>query len=192
MELDWNGPIQHEGLCMIPCPPDGSCFFHCILNAIYRPYLASSPDERAVMVKTFRRELSDYLSKKDDSGATIYDKLSRGQLKIMSKDIPEFSLEAMKSELLENGPVDNLYNEFISDMINKDIYIVDLDARDIYITGSDVELYYKGRDSIVIGYTEGHYNLIGIKKGSDVVTNFDCGHSFISQIRRRYMELISK
>ena len=65
-------------------------------------------------------------------------------------------------ELDSDRPVDNAYNEFISDQLNKDIYILDAVTQDVYMTGSDDNVLYKDRPSIVLMYLPGHYELVGL------------------------------
>ena len=106
--------------------------------------------------------------------------------------VPQYSLNSMKDELASDRPVDNAYNEFISNILNKDIYILDVMKKDIYVTGKDLDILYKGRESIVLLYIPGHYELVGIRNNNnDIKTLFDSDHPFIQSIQTRMMELIS-
>ena len=92
----------------------------------------------------------------------------------------------MQKELDSSRPVDNVYNEFISDQLEKDIYIIDAVKKDIYITGKDNDILYKNRPSVVILYLPGHYELVGlVKKNGDIKTLFNPDHDFIQAIRDR-------
>ena len=101
----------------------------------------------------------------------------------------------MQKELNSDFSVDNVYNEFISNQINKDIYILDMVKQDVYMTGDDDEILYKTRPSIVILYlsgkykSSGHYELIGLNENGYIKTLFDSDHDFIQNIRARMYEL---
>jgi hypothetical protein len=117
---------------------------------------------------------------------TNYDILGNGSVKSMAETLPMYSLENMQKELNSNSPVSNLYNEHISNMINKDIYILSADKKDVYMFGDDYSLLYKNRDSIVIIYLTGHYELVGLRDQEGVEkTLFSYKHPFIQLIRER-------
>ena len=144
-------------------------------------------------IQNLRKDLSIKLGSKidptDPDSPTYYDTLSRGELPNISKEIPRYSLANMQKELASNRPVDNVYNEFISNCLNKDIYILDGVKRDVYITGNDDEILYKNRESIVILYLPGHYELIGIIDDNNIHTLFDPEDDFIQRIKTRMQQL---
>ena len=127
----------------------------------------------------------------DVTSPTYYDVLSRGQLSEFSKSVPAYSLENMQRELDSDRAVDNAYNEFISDQLEKDIYILDGIKRDVYITGYDDEILYKNRPSIIILYLPGHYELVGLEINGIIKLLFDPDHDLIQTIRSRMYELRS-
>ena len=192
-KINWKGPLRYNGMVRIRVPGDGSCFFHAIAKAYFRPYILGKINNSGFNRKKFIRDLRKDLAKKlgqpvdptDTSSLTHYDLLSRGQLRQMSKEISRYSLKNMVNELGNDRPVDNLFNEFISNELNKDIYILDGIKQDVYMVGDDSEILYKDRPSIVLLYLPGHYELIGVKEGGRVKTLFGADHDLIRLIQDR-------
>ena len=104
--------------------------------------------------------------------------------------MPEYSLENMEKELDSSSPVSNIYNEFVSNSLNIDIYILDGIKKDVYMTGTEDRLLYKDRKSVILLYLPGHYELIGLNRKDDYVqTIFSPENSIIQRIRERMSEL---
>ena len=173
---------------------DGHCYFHAIAKAYFKPYIMGKVGDqvfdRQEFVKNLRRDLSIALGNKvnpqNPKSKTFYQTLANGELEEISKAMPEYSLENMQKELNSNTPVSNYFNEFISNQLDVDIYILDARKKDVYMTGSDLKLLYKGRKSIVILYLPGHYELVGLMENSTVIeTCFSPTHPLISSIRSR-------
>lgn len=189
--LNWeNTELRYPGLVRIRTIGDGSCFFHAIAKAYFIPYKIGMIDGIAIDRREFIRELRKDLSIKlgeeiDNGGKRYYDILSRGKLGEIGKEMKEYTLENMQKELNSSLPVDNVYNEFISNILNKDIYILDYITKDVYITGDDDDILYKDRDSIVILYIPGHYELIGEEKNEGILTLFKPENELIKRIRER-------
>ncbi len=195
--LNWTGPFNYPNLVRIRIPPDGSCFFHALAKSYFEPYITGKLNNktfnRTEFIQSLRKDLSKKLGSrinptKPDS-PIWYEILSRGQLPEFSKSVPSYSLENMKKELDSTRPVDNVYNEFISDQLDRDIYILDMNKRDVYITGHDDEILYKHRPSLVLLYLPGHYELIGLDNRGIVKTLFDPDHDLIRAIRTRMREV---
>jgi hypothetical protein len=189
--LVWSSQgFNFPGMVRIRIPRDGSCFFHAITRAYFKPYITGIIDGKAFNRKEFirglRKSLSIKLGKSDPkTGLRYYDSLSRGKLEDFAKSVPQYSLEEMQKELDSDRAVDNVYNEFISNEIDKDIYILDMVSKDVYITGNDFDILYKGRKSIVLLYLPGHYELVGIETRKGIKTLFSPDHEFIRAIRDR-------
>jgi hypothetical protein len=197
--LNWSDEkFSYPGMVRIRTEADGSCFFHAIANAFFPAYregkLNGKPISKHEMIRGLRRDLSLRLAQPVDplnpDGPIHYDLLSRGQLHELSKDVPSYTLENMQKELDSDRPVNITYMEFISNQLNKDIYILNLNDRDVQLT-ADSEIFYKNRDSIVLLYMPGHYELVGVKQRDKIVTYFTPNHPFIQAIRRR-MDYVSK
>lgn len=200
--LNWKDWPLFPNMVRIRTIPDGSCFFHAIVNAYFLPYRTGLLDGKATskreIVGGFRRDLAKMLGmpidSKDSEGPTHYDTLSHGKLEEFSKGHPEYTLKHMQKQLESNSPVDNVYVEFISNQLDLDIYLIDLNKQEVYITGDDDDLYFKNRNSVVIGYLPGHYELIGLYNNTtkEISTYFKPSHPFIVYIRKRLVEARSR
>lgn len=185
--LVWD-KFAFEGMVKIYTEGDGSCFFHAIISSFYTPYITGHvntvPFNRKKYIRNLRYDLSKQLK-------NYYHKLSRGEFENLSKakGMESFSLEEMEKELNSNSPVDNRYNEFVSNILDKDIYLLDGEKKDIYITGKDDEILYKRRDSIVLLYKYPHYELVGVLRNGSIVTLFDYTDPFIIAVRARMKQL---
>ena len=169
---------------------DGSCYFHAICKAYFKPYITGKVSDKNLnrrdFVKSLRKDLSKMLPKS-------YQKLANGELLEISKSMDEYTLENMQKNLDSNEPVSNVYNEFISDQLNIDLYILDSVKRDVYMTGTDDKLLYKDRPSVVLLYLPGHYELVGLMHSNNrVETYFEPDSPFILRIKERMNELVSK
>ena len=194
--LNWDGEFRYPGMLSLKVSADGSCYFHAIAKAYFKPYILGKHDgkpfNRTLFIRTLRNNLARLLGSKikgDPKGRTYWETLSRGEFVRISKDSPEFSLENMQRELANPHPVSDIYNEFISDQLNIDIYILDAERKDVYMNGADMKLLYKDRPSVVLLYLPGHYELIGVTYNDYVTTYFSPNDPFIKYIRERMREL---
>ncbi len=148
----------------IPTLGDGSCFLHAVLRCIWLEYKDLSTFEKMRTVSKVRQELSDMIDRKESDGTSYYDRLSRGELKDLSKSFTSTQLGEMKRFLKSREYFTHLYLEFISEVFEIDIYIIDYKTMDLYNSG-DNELLYKGRNSIIIGYDEkgSHFEALEIQ-----------------------------
>ena len=192
-------------LHIIKVPPDGSCFFHSILRAFYREYIeAETKDYRINLVKKLRSSLSEALEEKNEyTNISEYDTLGNGYYKkfneaIKMVDGDTHSLESLQIELKSNNPVDHSYIEILSNHLNLDIYLISSKTGDVYLTGTDRQLLYKNRKSIVILYSPGHYDIIGLKRKPNqngiiiFDTLFSCDHDLILAIKGRINHLVKE
>lgn len=202
-DLNWSGEFTFPGMVRIRTIADGSCYFHAIANAYYPPYQTGILNDKAIsktqIVRSLRSDLALRLAQPVDPLNPIsplnYDLLGRGQLKtfalgmlnngIYDRNIPIYTLENMQRELRSGEAIDNVYHEFISNQLNKDIYILDGENQDVQFTGDDYDLLYKGRPSIVLYYFPEHYELVGIKEEKSIQTYFDPDSEFIQAINQR-------
>ena len=184
---------------------DGSCFFHSVLRAFNLSYInATASSERKRLAILVRHATADSLEEKNHTtGKTEYESMGGGFYKNYNdavKDVEgdRYSLDAMKRELMSSTPVDHAYTEILSNHLNLDIYLISSQTGDIYATGTDIKLYFKDRRSIVILYSPGHYDVIGIKRKSteqeDVIfdTLFAPTHEFIAALRKRYKDITNR
>jgi hypothetical protein len=169
--------IIDENTVRISIPGDGNCFFHSILRAFNKTYISSNIYNRKMQAKKLRKKLADCLDEE------TYLSLSNGLLPQISKEVPQASRRRMLSELRSSSFVGNLYHELISNVLDKNIYFIDLKRRDIYVTGDDIDLLYKNRPNILLLTIPGHYEVVGLKIENEIFTIFDNNHPLIIRIR---------
>ena len=177
------GFLSEFDLVRVATELDGNCYFHAIAKAYFKPYIMGKVGEgvfdRTEFVRNLRKDLSLALP-------AVYSKLANGELLEISKTVPKYSLQNLQKELDSNSPISNYFNEFISDSLNIDIYVLDAKTKDVYMFGADLKLLYKNRKSVVLLYLPGHYELIGLLKDqSTVETYFSPTHPLIKKIRER-------
>jgi hypothetical protein len=181
---------EANNIVVLPTLGDGNCFFHSVLRAFNTNYIkAKSITDRVNMARTFRNALADRLEEIDPlTSKNYYTGLNNGELEKISGGVKEYSLSALQKELRSSAPVDNIYQEIISNAMNKDIYIIDGTKQDMYYVGSAFSLYYKGRNSIIIYYIPGHFEVVGIKqKDETIATLFTPEHPLIQSCRERLL-----
>jgi hypothetical protein len=207
-----NKSSKYSSFVKVHVAPDGSCFFHAVLSAISETYNTEE--------KTIRNEYGDYQVVRIDKtsfvvnerarmskllaspisnvpGAkTYYEILSSGYYKNEgSKAYPElYSLEAMQRVLMD--PIEFIgleFLEFISLIYDIDIYILYDENKDIYVTGNSYDSFYKGRNSIVLIYSQAkeHFDVIGLWHDNGISDYFTPDNSFIKALRKRYKKLHS-
>lgn len=187
MDLDWIHGYQNWRLVRFSTPMDGSCLFHAIVNAFFIPYQTGLIDGKKInrekLIKSFRKDLSEKLEEKTSDNPispTWYEKLNNGNTAEFAKYNPEFSLKNMKQQLNSSNYIGYGFFEFIGNIIDKDIYILDGNRRDIYITDESSLSITGRRMSIVIYYANNHYELVGIQNQNNTFdTHFNPNHTFI-------------
>lgn len=186
-EINWDDDFGKWPLVRFSTPMDGSCLFHAISNSFYQPYrteiLHEKPMTRSKIVAALRSELGEKLGNtiSDEQDAPrYYDILNGGNTSAFAEAVPEFSLNYMQDQLMSTSPIGYGYMEFIGNALNKDIYILEAIRRNIYKT-NELPFTIKGnRNSIVLYYMNGHYELVGIRNSDDTFsTHFTPEHSFI-------------
>ena len=193
--LVWtNCGISYPNMIRVMTIGDGSCFFHALLNSFYMPYrtqtLDGLPITQVELITNLRTSLATRLGERINAMDTHYSQLGDGALQKLSDTFPRYSLDEMQKTLADaTKPIGNEYNEFISNQLNKDIYILDGTTHDVYMTGDNWEKLYKNRDSIVLLYIPGHYELISILENNIPVSLFKPDNPFITTIRNRMIEL---
>ncbi len=174
-----------ENAVSLKTSADGSCLFHAIVQAYYKPYIEGKID-RYQFIQQFRSDLAEQLPDR-------YDTLGAGFFKTLN--YPQYSLENMMIELKSGRAVEIEYIQLIADLINKDIYII---SKKVNHDGGEPLMYedndilYRDRPSIVLLYIEndpkktGHYETMGIlNEDESVSTLFSPDHDFILRIRER-------
>lgn len=170
-------------LIKIPTIGDGSCFLHAVIQAISPLYNTMENDGKRIIIRKIRKELSNLLSSKKEDGKIWYEYLSRGSLEELSETFDNLKIEKMKKFLNSNDWFSHLYVELISEVFEVDIYIIDYRTSTLYNLGDD-ELFYKGRDSIVIGYiSECHFETLALLEDGEKKTYFSTNSRLISKLK---------
>ncbi len=163
---------------------DGHCLFHSLLLAFFTPYINEKYNEgevtRLTLVKKLREDLANKLGTFVPGSKTIrhYDLLYNKNINYFAEHVHEFTLINMQQTLNSNQSIGYGYLEFICDQINKDVYIIDGHTLTLY-QSDEASLLIKNRLSIILFYLPGHYQLVGLKSGDEVVTHFKPTHPFI-------------
>jgi hypothetical protein len=169
---------------------DGNCLFHAILNSFFKAYHNEKIEDlkisRLAMVRKLRKELAQELPK-------YYDKLAGGKLKEFAQEIPEYRLANMIKTLDSDDFIGYGYIEFIGDLLNKDIYILDGYRSTIYVS-DELKFCIKGnRPSIILYYADMHYDLIGLSV-DDIgsITHFDADSDIIKFLYEQVGKIVNK
>lgn len=166
---------------------DGSCFFHSICQSISPLYRKLSDNKKMKFVKEFRKQLSEKLL--DTNGdVTWYESLGNGSYREFSKNCDEIKLKNMIDELNSDEYVSNIYNEFISEVLNINIFLLDQNNKDVYYTGDDNKLLYKKRNSIILIYIDedSHYENVCLLEEKNLKTVFEWESKIIKKIKKRF------
>ena len=163
---------------------DGSCMFHSILQCFNKTYINSSDEDKTKIVRQLRQDLSNILDEK--IGEDIcYNQLSRGELKEISKYVPEVSLKNMKKSLSSREWGDVRFLELISNVLDLNIFIVFDKTKDLYILG-DEKIYIKDRDSIIIyNNSNVHFDSVGLVSNNKIRTLFSYEDDVIKKLRSK-------
>lgn len=202
--LDWDNQrsfINYPNMVKLTTIKDGSDYFHAILKGYMKDYVKGVTDEgktfnKSAFVQSLRADLSNNLSAPydaaDPKGINKYGMLNNGQLAIEGLSNPEYSLSNMKNKLLSNLPISLDFHEFISNELQKDIYILDSLSFDIITIGSTIDLCYKNRPPVVIVYNRitNQFDTVGLFDNDTnvIYTFFTNTNPFIKLIRKRLVE----
>ena len=181
--INWPKPggFKYPGMFRKGQPQDGSCYFHAICDAYFERYQKSDDDEQYRLIVSLRRDLSKSLPK-------WYPTLSRGTLAETSQFRPDCTLQQMIEELAcPKSPINlDIYQEYISNCLNRDVYIIDARQQDVVVLcRDDDDILYKNRESIVLLLLHGHYELIGCVEADGPRTLFSPQSPFIRAINER-------
>ena len=208
-KIFWENGFENWNLISIDTVGDGSCLFHAICNSYFIPYYTETIKDvkitRKEIVKQVRKEFSEKLSSPisaDSNSKTHYEFINSGktsEFPIFS-EFPEYnySLKNMQDQLDSDNNIGYGYIEYISNILNKNIYILCKSNKDLYpFCKSDLANIYKNdRSSIVLYYmgsndsrvSYDHYELVGIMNNGIVDTHFSPDHSFIKFLYKRVLD----
>ena len=167
----------------LPTLGEGHCFIHAILQATYREYRRSCNHRRIKLVKDYRRGLARRLSQVYDQypeyAAVVVDNIGPGEL--------SFDKKSLMRHLASDDYLGEELIRFVSDQLDKDIYLLDLETHDIKAVGWDPATLYRGRPSIIIVYTIEHYETVAVFSQStgQYETILSPDHPLIIELRSR-------
>ena len=207
-KINWKNGFEKWELIRVQTPSDGSCLFHAIANSFFVPYYTEIVDGKKItrkeIVKQLREEFSQKLSSpvsSDSNSKTHYEIINSGKTAEfpVSADLPEYdySLANMQKQFNSKENIGYGYTECISNILNKNIYILNDIGNDLYPFEKTelLNIYKKNRPSIVVYYTTpndkdiyDHYELVGIMNNGIIDTYFDSDHTFIKFLYNRVEE----
>jgi len=199
MEIDpkierfkWKKGFELWNTNMLHTPRDMHCFFHCILEALSEDYRNGKVNGKTIkrdkLAIKLRLELADILdSVVTKDGKKRYDFINGGYHSQNQKILPkEYSLKKMKETLETPSLIGHEFFDFVSDEINKDIYILDWEGNNYFKT-LDEDIRIKNRKSIVIIFIDKiHYNLLIIKENGKYKSCFEPDHPFIKFLKEKF------
>jgi hypothetical protein len=185
---------KFPGLYILPTiKDDNTSLGHAILRACKKDYPDKTTEEKKKLATEFRRIIADKLVEKNPiTGKTHYSELFGGRIETMAKEISDYSLEQILSDLRNGEFLDHHLQELLSDNLQKDIYFISNSTQDVFVDNRDMySLCYKGRNSIIIYHSGDHYEVLGIKKpGGGYYTVFLPDHEIIQYLNERLVEKI--
>lgn len=177
--LKW--PSLKSDYVRIGCIPEGSCFIHAVLSAIYKPYQENNQrKEREEMAALLRRDLAKYLTleSKRIKGACnwevvrdgIYPRGAMTNMMLEEKDnrfLFNQAIETLNStEWLEEDTV-----ALVCEVLGIDVYIVQVTKNNVYPYKTFA--HKESKKKIIINYTGEHYETVGQIEGENVKTVFE-------------------
>lgn len=169
----------------LPTIGDGSCLIHAILQGFNKEYNSYKKDsQKSKMVKEVRFHLSQILEIKFPDQKNLYQKLSRGELENISKEIPEASLDYMKNYLNSNNFLTLQYIEILSEIFDINIVFFSQKQGKFYQHGDNELLFKKDRETVFVNYIEDkHYETITINKK----TLFKPGDNIVKEAKKNLL-----
>jgi len=160
---------------------DGSCLLHSIIYSSCKKYRNMSESEKIEYVKNLRKHLSVLFNEGKN-----YSYLSRGEISEISNFLPAMKKENMKLYMNSNKWLNIFFLEYISNLLNLDIFIINQNRQELYQTG-DKEIYIKGRDSVVINYIDNlHFESAGLESNGKIITLFHRDSPVIKKLKKLY------
>jgi hypothetical protein len=211
-KIKWDNGYEKWNLIRINTPGDKSCLFHAIANSFFVPYYTEKMGNKTIsrkeIVKNMRHNFAIKLASPvspDKNSKTYYETINNGKTAEFPKlkDLPEYdySLKNMQRILDSDENVGHGYIEFISNALNKNIYILSStsNSKDIYPFGKSdlLTIYKKDRPSIILYYIVDntndefdHYELVGLLHDNNIIdTHFHPDHDLIKFLYNRVLQL---
>jgi hypothetical protein len=187
-------------------PADGHCYFHALLNVQLPDYRAGIKSCREQAAQ-FRSELAALLETTDHAtGRRVYDGLLNGGLAMFAFETgcADYTLEGMKQVLNSSKSVGYEFQELISNILRRDIFILVL--KDgclqpyVFETQELNDLLYRNRPALVL-FNDGanHFDLVARRSSSpsdsqrgpqgELQVTFAADDPLVLKMRKRIEEL---
>jgi len=180
---------------------DGSCYFHAIIQAYYIPYITNQVT-KCSFIREVRRLLAyelgrpakindRYIYNNHQQPKTWHQIINRGgnaTLESDPGDVPtdisnRLKLENMQHEMDSSRALDNLFDDYVSKILDKNIFVLDLAKKTVnYNIDKDI-LLVSSRTCVVILDKTGHYETVGLMTNGGIRTHFAWNDPFISILR---------
>lgn len=167
--LPQGGPASYPKLHRWQTPVNGS-LIHAILNATFIPYqegiFNGEAIDREAYVQQLRNGLADRLSHpsgENKNSPTFYQLINKGSLAQKGRTEPGFSLEAIAKALRTAPFLGEVYFEYLSNYFKIDIFVIDLSTMDVILSKTPDNILFLGRDTILVGYVDKHYEMLSVK-----------------------------
>jgi len=188
-----NSTLSYPNLVLISVPNNPSSILHAVLKAFFNPYITGILDDKILnrenYVRSLRRDLANKLYEKDHSGYIIYDLLNGGRMRELSQYNEIFELNRFSRLLDSDKYIGVECLELLSNIVDKDIYIIDYEKKDVYSLPIHPNFLYKNRRSIVLLYLSYRFELVGIENNGGIETIFEPDHQFVSILKNRYNDV---
>jgi hypothetical protein len=178
-QFEKNGFQFWPNLVRITTLGGGHCLLHAIVNAYHLPYRLSK--NQTEFIVALRKELAQKLTMVDpgsgDAALTYYQTINNGYTAEHHKNVgtvvPDFSLEAMTSQLDSNTELGTGHLDLISKLLDRDIYLIWQKEEDLYLSDELTSMMTGKRCSVVI-YWNGtnHYELVALKNNAGTFDSF--------------------
>ena len=157
--------------------PDGSCFFHTILNGLFSDdgggeYQTSNDNEKKEMASNLRYDLADDLPSHWESvGGGIWAELSKEQQNRLRQgdqldpDEIDYSAEGLVNLLKSEEHVGTEFISFISDFYQINVHLLVGTVDDLYPSESSGDKY--DEDIFLLFVNDNHYELLATKEGAE-------------------------
>lgn len=157
----------------------GRCLLAAIARAYYPPYILGAADGKSISREQIISNLTDGLASQLGR-PEIYTKYEGWDTLHNSAEIKKHIKDP---QLTLSGP----YRQFISDLLNKDIYLINSTTHDVDF-GNDYTKLYLARPSVILLEHPDHYELVGLEysyRAGRFVTYFEPDHSLIQSLNTR-------
>jgi hypothetical protein len=184
--LNWTSHVAWTDMCRIMTHMDpGSSLIHATLNAFCLPYrdglLYNQEISQIEFAHVFRKELAYSLSSDSGDGREYVELLGNGSWISMTSTDMDVLSDQLKTPSHE---FDSVMIEHLSNVIEKDIFIIDAETEDIVIDSVELSTRYKNRLSIVILKVKEHYELLCLRRFcGEFITHFDPEHEWIKKLK---------